>query len=59
MLRNKCRPQFREDGGPRQKCRKDGKPFAKTENGYRLLRDDNGAPYYMWVGKKNVQWETI
>ncbi len=32
--------------------RKDGKPFAKTLTGWRLLRNEHGVPYYVWVGKK-------
>ena len=34
-----------------RKVRKDGKPYAKTKSGYRLLRLEDGTPYYIWVGK--------
>lgn len=35
------------------KTKADGKPFAPTINGYRLFREDDGTPYFIWVGKKN------
>jgi len=39
----------------RRPLRKDGKPFAETLSGWRLLREKDGAPYYIWVGKKKVK----
>lgn len=34
------------------RVRKDGKPFAPTSTGYRLLRLKDGTPYMLRVGKK-------
>lgn len=35
-----------------RKVRKDGKAFAPTLSGYRLIRGKDGTPYTLWVGKK-------
>ena len=35
-----------------RRLKKDGKPFAPSSTGYRLVRMVDGTPYMLWVGKK-------